>query len=205
MLCVLFRATHAAKTRPRTAHRRDAEAAEKVEYLERGAKTRARPGAGRSDLAEHDVYGGHRAICGDPDGRQGDGRTGKPAGVGCRGAAGGFRRVHLGGTGRGDAAGGRKLRLFARSLRSAALGADAFFFVHLADAFSGAAEHRVGGAGVRGLFDVPGGEVEPARGNCGGARDAQQERHRGFGGRCWSLRCSIGGSRRSGGSRWSSA
>jgi fructoselysine transporter len=38
MLCVLFRATHAAKTKPRTAHRRDAEAAEKVKTLSEAQK-----------------------------------------------------------------------------------------------------------------------------------------------------------------------
>ena len=64
------------------------------------------------------------------------------AGLGGGGGAGAVRRLRVGGTRRGDAAGRRKLRFSARSVRTGALGTADVVPIYLADAVSRAAEHR---------------------------------------------------------------
>ena len=137
--------------------------------LERGL------GLARSDVAEHDVHGGHRAVRGDSVRDSGDARTAEPGRVGGGSAAGGARWLHLGGAWRGDAAGRRKLRLSARSLRARPLGAVDLVPLYLADDFSGAFEHRVGRAGIRELFGVSDGEIEPCGGVPENVRRARSE------------------------------
>src|SRR5271156_6945794 len=80
------------------------------------------------------------------------------SGMGGGRGAGGAGRLRVGGIGRGDAAGGRKLRLSAGSVRSEPAGQADVVPVYLADAFSGAAEHFFGRAGICGLLDLSGDE-----------------------------------------------
>jgi hypothetical protein len=62
--------------------------------------------------------------------------------------------MRVGGIGRGNAAGGRELRLSARGVRGEPAGQIDVFFIYLADAFSGAAEHFIGRAGICGLLEL---------------------------------------------------
>src|SRR6202035_4408070 len=75
----------------------------------RRARTRAR--LERSRGAEHDRDGWRGPIRRDTAGHQGDGRAAVLAGLGGGGGAGAAGRVRMVGIGRGDAAGGRKLRV----------------------------------------------------------------------------------------------
>ena len=54
----------------------------------------------------------------------------------------------------------------ARSVRAGALGRLDVVPLYLADAFSGAVEHRVGRARIRELFGISDGEIEPGHGEC---------------------------------------
>src|SRR5579864_358149 len=69
---------------------------------ERTPTARTWPGAARSHVAQHDVYGGHRPVRGDSVRDSGDARTAEPGRLGRWGSPGGARWLHLGGTGRGD-------------------------------------------------------------------------------------------------------